>query len=204
VATRAFQLLCSFPTQGDLRSVRYLFEKGELKNKVDSFISVDGLGARISSGGVGSYRYRVTYRGRGGHSYGSPVVVGSATVSHVYGAKGTYKVTLSVTDAASRAAQALRDVTVKQGGRLTLATTGVYNFVSLDLEPGSIVVLPSGAGLTQIRVHSGLILRSPLTGNARTILAFPLLTQRSWWLQPRIEFRSGMSWQKTRGTDLCN
>ena len=47
---------------------------------------------------------------------GSPVVVGSATVSHVYGAKGTYKVTLSVTDAASRAAQALRDVTVKQGG----------------------------------------------------------------------------------------
>lgn len=57
--------------QGDLRGVRYLFEKSDLKGKVDYFISVDGTGARISSGGVGSYRYRVTYRGRGGHSYGA-------------------------------------------------------------------------------------------------------------------------------------
>ena len=47
---------------------------------------------------------------------GAPVVVGNATVSHVYGAKGTYTVTLTVTDAGSRAAQALRAVTVKQGG----------------------------------------------------------------------------------------
>jgi len=37
-----------------------------------------------------------------------------------------------------------------------------------------------------------------------TTLAFQLLTQPSWWLQPRIEFRSGMSWQKTKDTDLCN
>lgn len=57
--------------QGDLRGVRYLFEKGELKGKVDAFISVDGAGARLTSGGVGSYRYKVTYRGRGGHSYGA-------------------------------------------------------------------------------------------------------------------------------------
>lgn len=57
--------------QGDLRGVRYLFEKSEFKGKVDNFISVDGSGSRITSGGVGSYRYRVTYRGRGGHSYGS-------------------------------------------------------------------------------------------------------------------------------------
>ncbi len=68
--------------QGDLRGVRYLFEKSELKNKVDFFISVDGQGARISSGGVGSYRYRVTYRGRGGHSYGS---FGMPNPSHAMG-----------------------------------------------------------------------------------------------------------------------
>jgi hypothetical protein len=64
------------------------------------------------------------------------------------------------------------NVTVNRGGRLTLSTPGEYLFASLKLEPGSIVVLPQGAGLTQIRVHSELILRSPLTGNFRTILAF--------------------------------
>ena len=55
--------------QGDLRGVRYLFEKSELKGQVDYFVSVDGAGARVTSGGVGSHRYKVTYRGRGGHSY---------------------------------------------------------------------------------------------------------------------------------------
>ena len=56
--------------QGDLRGVRHLFTK-ELKGQVDHFISVDGTGNRITSGGVGSNRYKVTYFGRGGHSYGA-------------------------------------------------------------------------------------------------------------------------------------
>ena len=56
--------------QGDLRGVRHLFNK-ELKGQVDHFISVDGTGNRITSGGVGSNRYKVTYFGRGGHSYGA-------------------------------------------------------------------------------------------------------------------------------------
>ncbi len=56
--------------QGDLRGVRHLFTK-EFKGQVDHFISVDGTGNRITSGGVGSNRYKVTYFGRGGHSYGA-------------------------------------------------------------------------------------------------------------------------------------
>ncbi len=56
--------------QGDLRGVRHLFTK-EFKGQVDSFISVDGTGFRVTSRGVGSNRYKVTYRGRGGHSYGA-------------------------------------------------------------------------------------------------------------------------------------
>lgn len=56
--------------QGDLRGVRHLFTK-ELKGEVDAFISVDGTGFRVTSRGVGSNRYKVTYRGRGGHSYGA-------------------------------------------------------------------------------------------------------------------------------------
>lgn len=56
--------------QGDLRGVRHLFGK-ELKGQVDHFISVDGTGNRVTARGVGSNRYKVTYFGRGGHSYGA-------------------------------------------------------------------------------------------------------------------------------------
>jgi tripeptide aminopeptidase len=56
--------------QGNLRGVRALFN-GELKGKIDYFISVDGTGLGATSGAVGSNRYRVSYRGPGGHSYGA-------------------------------------------------------------------------------------------------------------------------------------
>jgi acetylornithine deacetylase/succinyl-diaminopimelate desuccinylase-like protein len=55
---------------GNLRGMRYLFGK-ELKGKVDYFISVDDAGLGIASRAVGSYRYRVSYKGPGGHSYGA-------------------------------------------------------------------------------------------------------------------------------------
>lgn len=56
--------------QGDLRGVRHLFTK-ELKGQVDAFISIDGTGNRLTARGVGSNRYLVTYKGKGGHSYGA-------------------------------------------------------------------------------------------------------------------------------------
>jgi len=56
--------------QGDLRGVKNLLAK-EYKGQVDAFISVDGTGFRLTSRGVGSNRYKVTYKGRGGHSYGA-------------------------------------------------------------------------------------------------------------------------------------
>jgi tripeptide aminopeptidase len=59
--------------QGDLRGVKYLFGKGKYKDRIKMFISVDGAGggADITHGGVGSRRYRVTFKGPGGHSYGA-------------------------------------------------------------------------------------------------------------------------------------
>ena len=72
---------------GDLRGVRYLFEKSPLRRRVDLFISIDGLGdSAITNGGVASRRYRVTYHGPGGHSYGAfglvnPAFAMAATVA---------------------------------------------------------------------------------------------------------------------------
>jgi len=55
---------------GDLRGVKHFFRKGG--PKVDAFIEVDGSGlASIVSMGLGSTRYRITFRGPGGHSWGA-------------------------------------------------------------------------------------------------------------------------------------
>lgn len=58
---------------GDLRGMKYLFQKGPYKDKIKMFISLDpyGSGNDITTGGVGSRRYKVTFKGPGGHSYGS-------------------------------------------------------------------------------------------------------------------------------------
>jgi acetylornithine deacetylase/succinyl-diaminopimelate desuccinylase-like protein len=55
---------------GDLKGVRHLFQE-ELKGRITHFISIDGAGLGITNKAVGSNRYRVTYRGPGGHSYGA-------------------------------------------------------------------------------------------------------------------------------------
>jgi len=66
---------------GDLRGVKELFN-GELKGKIDRFVSVDGAGYGITHVAVGSLRYRVTFRGPGGHSYGA---FGNANPIHALG-----------------------------------------------------------------------------------------------------------------------
>ena len=55
---------------GDLRGVKYLFREG-LKGQVDRFVSIDGTGLGITHIAVGSLRYRITFKGPGGHSYGA-------------------------------------------------------------------------------------------------------------------------------------
>ena len=54
--------------KGNLRGVTYLFNDG-MKGQIDRFISIDGSGEGFTHVGVGAFRYRVTFRGPGGHSY---------------------------------------------------------------------------------------------------------------------------------------
>ncbi len=54
---------------GDLRGMKQIFNE-TLRGGVDYFVSIDGSGLDVTNVGVGSHRYRVTFKGPGGHSYG--------------------------------------------------------------------------------------------------------------------------------------
>ena len=57
---------------GDLRGMRYLFTKGPWKDRIARFISVDGGNLDlVTTGALGSLRYKVTFKGPGGHSWGA-------------------------------------------------------------------------------------------------------------------------------------
>lgn len=55
---------------GDLRGMRYLFSKGKYKDRIKKFISFEPGRGRVTNGGVGSKRYKVAFKGPGGHSLG--------------------------------------------------------------------------------------------------------------------------------------
>ncbi|MFQ5630258.1 MAG: M20/M25/M40 family metallo-hydrolase [bacterium] len=66
---------------GDLRGVKHLFENNA--PKIDAWIAVDGGGlARLVNQALGSHRYRITFRGPGGHSWGA---FGLANPQHALG-----------------------------------------------------------------------------------------------------------------------
>jgi tripeptide aminopeptidase len=54
---------------GDLRGVKHLVGT-ELQGRIDRFVSIDGVGLSITHVGVGSRRYRIAFKGPGGHSFG--------------------------------------------------------------------------------------------------------------------------------------
>lgn len=66
---------------GDLRGVKHLFTR-ELAGRVDQFVSIDGAGLGFTTTAVGSRRYRVAFKGPGGHSYGA---FGAANPIHALG-----------------------------------------------------------------------------------------------------------------------
>lgn len=59
--------------EGDLRGMKYLFQKGAYKDRIKMFISLDPFGWAndITTGGLGSKRFKVMFRGPGGHSFGN-------------------------------------------------------------------------------------------------------------------------------------
>jgi acetylornithine deacetylase/succinyl-diaminopimelate desuccinylase-like protein len=66
---------------GNLRGARHLFGV-ELQGGIDRFVSIDGSGIGYSAVGVGASRYKVTFKGPGGHSY---FAFGKANPIHALG-----------------------------------------------------------------------------------------------------------------------
>lgn len=74
---------------GDLRGMKYLFREGA--HPLDAWIDIDGGGLdRIVNGALGSHRYRATFKGPGGHSWGA---FGMANPAHALARAVTHFVT---------------------------------------------------------------------------------------------------------------
>lgn len=74
---------------GDLRGMKHLFREGA--HPIDSWIEIDGGGLTgVVNAGLGSYRYRVAFKGPGGHSWGA---FGMANPAHALGRAVTHFVT---------------------------------------------------------------------------------------------------------------
>jgi len=57
---------------GDLRGTRYLFGRSPWKDKIKRFVTVDGRSNDlIVNNALGSVRYKATFKGPGGHSWGA-------------------------------------------------------------------------------------------------------------------------------------
>ena len=73
---------------GDLRGMKELFGT-TMKDQIDDFISIEpGTADRITNSVVGSYRYKVTFNGPGGHSFGAfglanPIGALGRAVAHI-------------------------------------------------------------------------------------------------------------------------
>ncbi|UAK26175.1 M20/M25/M40 family metallo-hydrolase [Sphingomonas nostoxanthinifaciens] len=63
---------------GDLRGTRYFFQKSKYKDRIKQFISIEPSRESVTTGGVGSKRYKVIFHGPGGHSYGNFGIVNPA------------------------------------------------------------------------------------------------------------------------------
>jgi tripeptide aminopeptidase len=133
---------------GNLRGVRHLFEH-ELRGKVDNFISVDEGGLGLVGTAVGSNRYRFTFAGPGGHSYGA---FGTVNPIHALG----------------RAVAAVADVRVPEKPHTTFSVGIVSGGTSVNAIPSE------ASAQVDMRSESAAALRtldSTVTSSFRAALA---------------------------------
>ncbi len=144
---------------GNLRGVRHLFTR-EYKDKIDYFISVDGTGLGLTSRAVGSNRYRVTYKGPGGHSYGA---FGMPSPIHALG----------------RAISSIADIQVPTTPKATFNVGIIEGGTSVN------TISPSGAMDVDLRSESPKAL-ADLDAKFQTAVRNALAAENARWPQSRV------------------
>jgi di/tripeptidase len=105
---------------GDLRGVRHLFGEGRHAGRIGAFFTVDSPEVdRIVVGGIGSRRFRVAFRGPGGHSFSAFGLVNPAY-------------------AMARAALALAEAAVPEGQRTTHCVSVLGGGTSVNAIPNEV------------------------------------------------------------------
>lgn len=144
---------------GNLRGVRHLITR-EYKGKIDYFISVDGTGLGVTSRAVGSNRYRVTYQGPGGHSYGA---FGMPNPIHALG----------------RAIAAIADIKVPTTPKATFNVGIIEGGTSVN------TISPSGAMDVDLRSESAKAL-ADLDAKFQSAVQSALTAENSRWPGSRV------------------
>ncbi len=116
---------------GDLRGVKHLFREGG--PRIDSFIAVDGGRAeRVTHRALGSHRYRVTFRGPGGHSWGA---FGLANPAHALG-RAVYHFEESAAELVSTGVKTSYNVG-RIGGGTSVNSIPFENWMEIDMRSES-------------------------------------------------------------------
>jgi tripeptide aminopeptidase len=135
---------------GDLRGVKNLFTKDS--PKIDSWISIDGGDIdRVNIMGLGSYRYRVTFKGPGGHSWGA---FGLANPQHALGSAIHY-FTLAADEYTKTGAKTSYNVG-RIGGGTSVNSIAFESWMEIDMRSESPERLNHIDGILKSSIQKGL------------------------------------------------
>ncbi len=135
---------------GDLRGVKNLFT--ESSPKIDSWISIDGGDIdRVNIMGLGSYRYRVTFKGPGGHSWGA---FGLANPQHALGSAIHY-FTLAADEYTKTGAKTSYNVG-RIGGGTSVNSIAFESWMEIDMRSESPERLNHIDGILKSSIQKGL------------------------------------------------
>jgi len=136
---------------GDLRGVKHLFRDGG--PQIDTMIVVDGGATeRIVYGGVGSHRYRVTFMGPGGHSWGA---FGTASPHHALG-RAIAKFVENAPSVTSRGDKTSYNVG-RIGGGTSINSIAFESWMEIDMRSGDQVKLDEIDAVLQRAIQDALL-----------------------------------------------
>jgi len=135
---------------GDLRGVKHLYREGA--DNIDSMIAIDGGGEdRLIYGAVGSYRYRVTFKGRGGHSWGD---FGAANPHHALARsiENFARLAPEVTSEGERSSFSVGRI----GGGTSVNSIPFESWMEVDMRSGDVAKIDAIDAIFKQAVRDGL------------------------------------------------